>query len=111
MTKTKSPKTIISVIGVAPLILVAITAALICITGSEILAYNRLKTKANDSRVVDCAYINDSEVASRCESELEHDDLMMEIQLQNGYSNIVVLIAITALSAGLDVAYLSLARK
>jgi hypothetical protein len=112
MAKTRSSKNIFAAISLAPLILVAITAALICITCSEIISYNQLKAKANESEVVDCAYIGEqAEAAARCKEESRQNDLVKELELQNYYSNVVILVAITILSAGLDVVYLSLARK
>jgi len=112
MANIKSSRKFFAAISLAPLILVAITAALVCITCSEIISYNQLKAKADESELVDCAYIGEqAEVAARCEEESRQNDLVKELELQNYYSNVVILVAITVLSAGLDVVYLSLARK
>lgn len=95
--------------GLAPVVLVAITVTLALFTGCEIIACTNFAAEAGKPQTVDCAYIEGGEPAPCGDSDMTY--IIEQAQMQTYHEIVVILVSLTLISAGIDVAYLSLARK
>ena len=109
-TKTSKKSNPLTVLGLAPVVLTFITVILVLITGTEIMACTQFAAEAGKPQTVDCIDTESGETAE-CGSSIEIGYIIEQAQMQTYHSVIITLICATLLSAGIDVAYLSLARK
>ena len=110
-TKTKTTKKShpLTAMGLAPVALVAITVSLALITGCEIIACTKHMAEISNPKLVDCESVETGEPVPCDSDNLAY--IIERTQMQTYHEIIVIMLAITMLSAGIDVAYLSLARK